>query len=528
MMSARINILNLLVLFSCLFVFSAPTAIQADYDYSHYSDRLSREHRVGNDVDEWIERGNATINASPHFEEGARLTAWANEYIQDDDYEFALASAVYFFEIPPQAQYIEILVRYRGEPNEPYIEDYETIAGRVWIRNAKREYARSRYDDKHADETRFGDTFVLRARRRSETIKIPATGHVDDGFLEMHVVAQDGEQLDIEYIDVVTYRKQRHIHRYNRYARSYQWRPWHRYTYLYFYDGPCYYATDHDYYIRWSYPIYDRHYFAVRYSYGNYLHQYYTYYPDYYYRSYSNPRYVYVKPKTSTKKRRTQLNQWSKEHENVRRQYSRSRLSVTRKTAKQVNVQPRVRSVIEKHRAQQPVLTDQSERSSTITPERKRTGYSAGSNALRHRINAMGSNRKSSVNRSSADRSDRKFYSRRLAPDEGKKNSRVRSNAERRSELYNRSKSYPGRSRASSLKESNVRSSSKRKETASSVPSRKRSTKSSSSPPPSRSRVSAAPSRQSSSTSSSDDDDQENRSSSRSRNTERTSSRRRR
>ena len=527
MMSVRINILNPLVLLSYLFMLAIPAITQA-YDYSSYSDRLSREHRAGNDVDEWIERGNATINASPHFEEGARLTAWASQYIRENDYEFAIASAVYFFEIPPQAQYIEILVRYRGEPNEPYIEDYESIAGRVWIRNTKREYTRRGYDDKHADETRYGDTFVLRAKRRSETIKIPAAGHVDNGLLEMHIVAQDGEQLDIEYIDVVTYRKQRHIHRYHRYARSYEWRPWHHYTYLYFYDGPCYYATDHDYYIRWSYPIYDRHYFAVRYSYGNYLHRYYTYYPDYCYRSYSNPRYVYVVPNSSVKKKRTQLNQWSKEHENVRRQYSRSRLSVARKTAKQVNVQPRVRSVIEKHRARQPVLSDQAEQSATISTKRTRKSYRTGSNTLRERLNTLGSNRRLSAKRSSMDQSSRRFNSRGSIRDNEKTNSRVRSNAERRTQLYNRSKSYSGRTRASSPRESNFRSGSKRQRTTSSVPSRTRSTKSSSSSSPSRSRVSAAPSRQSSSASSSDDDDQENRSSNRTRNTERTSRRRRR
>ena len=528
-MSTRINILSSLVLLSCLFMLCVPAVIQADYDYSYYSDRLSREHRAGNDVDEWIERGNATINASPHFDEGARLTAWASKYIQEDDYEFAIASAVYFFEIPPQAQYIEILVRFRGEPHEPYIEDYESIAGRIWIRNTRREYTRRGYDDKHADETRYGDTFVLRAKRRSETIKIPAAGHVDNGFLEMHVVAQDGEQLDIEYIDVSTHRKQRHIHRYHRYARSYQWRPWHHYTYLYFYDGPCYYATDHNYYIRWSYPMYDRHYFAVRYSYGNYLHRYYTYYPTYYYRSYSSPRYVHVGPKSLSKKRQTRLNQWSQEHEKVRRQYSRSRLSVARKTTKQVNIQPRVRSVIEKHRAQQPVLTDQAERSSTIARKRERTGYQTRSNALvRERGNALRSYRSSSTKPSSTSQSNRRFNSRGSTVDNVKKNSRIRSNAERRSQLYNRSNSYSGRSRASSPSESNIRSSSKRKRSEASVPSRPRSTKSSSSSPPSRSRVSAAPSRQSSSASSSDDEDQENRSSNRTRNTERTSRRRKR
>ena len=525
-MSVRTYILNPLALSICFFALSMPAVIQADYDDGYYSDRLSREHRTGSDVDEWIERGNATITASPRFDEGARLTAWASKYIREDDYEFAIASAVYLFEIPPQAQYIEILVRYRGEPNEPYIEDYEPIAGRVWVRNTRREYTRRGYDDKHADETLYGDTFVLRAKRRSETIKIPASGHVDNGFLEMHVVAQDGEQLDIEYVDVVSYRKNRHIHRYHRYARSYQWRPWHHYTYLYFYDGPCYYATDHDYYIRWSYSLYDHHYSAVRYSYGNYLHRYYTYYPNYYYRSYSYPRYGYGRSKSLAKNRRTQLNRWSKEHENVRRQYSRSRLSVARKATKRVNVQPGVRSVIEKHRAKQPVLTDRAERSSTVAAKRTRATYRAKSNTLRDRINTMGKNR--SANRGFTDQPNRRVYSRDSFANDGKKRSRVRSNAERRSQLYNRSKSYSARPRVSPPSESNSRSSLKRTRSATSTRSRVQSSKSRSSSPPSRSRVSAAPSRQSSSASSSDDDDKETRSSSRSRTTERTSRRRKR
>ena len=54
-----------------------PHAALADYDY--FSDRISREHRDAGDVEDWIERGNATVTASPRFESGIRLAAWANE-----------------------------------------------------------------------------------------------------------------------------------------------------------------------------------------------------------------------------------------------------------------------------------------------------------------------------------------------------------------------------------------------------------------------------------------------------------------
>ena len=162
----------------------------ADAAYDDYADRLSREHRVANEVDEWIERGSATITASPLFDEGVRLTAWESSAQNAENYEFAIASAVYLFEIPRGAQSIDILVRYRGEPRQLEIEDYEEpIAGRVWIRNTKRELTRRGYHDKNAEETRYGDAFVLRAKNRSERIKIPAAGHVkDDGWNSMSSV----------------------------------------------------------------------------------------------------------------------------------------------------------------------------------------------------------------------------------------------------------------------------------------------------------------------------------------------------
>ena len=84
--------------------------VQADHEYDYFSDRLSREHRDAGDVEDWIERGNATATASPRFEDGVRLTAWASELSDEENYEFAIASAIYFFEIPRQAQYIEIFL----------------------------------------------------------------------------------------------------------------------------------------------------------------------------------------------------------------------------------------------------------------------------------------------------------------------------------------------------------------------------------------------------------------------------------
>ena len=370
-MKTRISVLSAVCLISCFVVAGLLAPAAADYDY--YADRLSREHRIANDVDEWIERGNATITASPRFEDGIRLTAWANAAEDANNYEFAIASAVYLFEIPAGSQYIEILVRYRGEPHHLEIEDYEEpIAGRAWIRNTKRESTRRGYHDENAEETRYGDTFVLRAKNRSEQIKIPAVGHVKDGWMELHIVAEGGEQLDVEYLEVSTYRRQPKVKVIQRYTPSYHWRPWHRYTYLYFYDGPIYYATDYDYYLRWSYPIYDHRYLSIRSYYGGYLGRYRRYYSGAYYRGYS-PYYGYGHYRGTPKvyQRRTRLNRWSAQHETARRQYSRSRLSASSRQGERTAVRRSIRTTLENHRRQTPATTERIARQSIILEKQR-------------------------------------------------------------------------------------------------------------------------------------------------------------
>ena len=372
-MKTRISILSVVCLISCFLLAGLLTTAAADPNY--YADRLSREHRIANDVDEWIERGNATITASPRFEDGVRLSAWANAATDANNYEFAIASAVYLFEIPAGTQSIEILVRYRGEPHHLEIEDYEEpIAGRTWIRNTTRESTRGGYHDENAEETRYGDTFVLRAKNRSERIKIPAAGHVKNGWMELHIVAEGGEQIDVEYLEVSTYRRQPKVKVIQRYTPSYHWRPWHRYTYLYFYDGPIYYATDYDHYLRWSYPIYDHHYLSIRSYYGGYLGRYRTHYAGSYYRGYSPYYGSYPGSYRGTPKvyqRRTRLNRWSAQHETTRRQYSRSRLAANSAQDGRTTIRRNVRQTLENHRRQTPATTERIARQSLILEKRR-------------------------------------------------------------------------------------------------------------------------------------------------------------
>ena len=373
-MLKRILTLTITGFLSCILIGSLASV--CDADYGDYADRLSREHRIATDVDEWIERGNATITASPLFEDGMRLTAWANNFQDTDKFQFAIASGVYLFEIPRSAQTIEIVVRYKGEPHTFEInEEYEPIAGRIWIRNIKRELTRRGYHDQNASETRYGDTFVLRARNRSETIKIPVAGHVQDGWMELHVVAEGGEQLDVEYIEVSTYRRAPKLRVVQQYTPSYRWRPWNRYTYLYFYDGPVFFSSGYDSYLCWSYPVYDHRYLSIRTNYGGYLGRYRIHHPSrysYYYTPYYGGGYGYGYGRGNVVySKRTQLNRWSAQHETVRKQYSRSRLAVPKRTVQRTQINNDVRGVIENHRRQAPPATERLTRSALISQKRR-------------------------------------------------------------------------------------------------------------------------------------------------------------
>ena len=524
-MLKRIFTLTIAGLLSCLLIGTLATVSYADYGY--YADRLSREHRVANDVDEWIERGNATITASPIFEDGMRLTAWANSHQDADNYEFAIASGVYLFEIPRGAQSIEIVVRYKGEPNKFEINDhYEPIAGRVWIRNIKREATRRGYHDQNAAETRYGDTFVLRAKNRSETIKIPVAGHVDNGWMELHVVAEGGEQLDVEYIEVSTYRRAPKVRVVQHYTPSYRWRPWNRYTYLYFYDGPIYYTSGYNSYLCWSYPVYDHRYLSIRTYYGGYLGRYRTYHPTRY-SYYHTPYYGGYGRTTPVYQKRTQLNRWSAKHETTRKHYSRSRLATPTRASERTRIQNDVRVVIENHRRQAPPSTERVARS-TIISQRQRI-------ATRSSIRENGTVRTySSRSRTSTQPTDsqrRRLFNLRSRVNTDR--SSTSSVTNRSSELYRRSVSSPSRTSTSS--NSRLSSSSDRTKqrsssvtTSRSTPTRTRSqTVSRDSSSSSRTRQATASrtsTRSSSSSSSDDDDDDDNKS--RSRTTERAKRRR--
>ncbi len=280
------------------------------YEYGYAPERLSREHRLGAELDNWLERGNATVTLSPAFDDGIRVASWAEGTESPEDYEFGLASAIYYFDIPNRARQIEVRVRYEGDA---YSSEEYGAAGRVWIRDAR---APVSTDD---NEPLQGETFVLRPDRRSETFRVPAAKFVaNDGTLELHVVATGSGRIDVAYIDVESYSRESSERIVRRYVSDYRWRPWYGYTYQYFYGGPFYYPTDYGYYLYWDFPYGSTVYVGLRGRYHSYLHHsYYSRYP----RRYSSHR-GYARRGTVVSRH---VSRWTPQLQRVRGEYERGR-----------------------------------------------------------------------------------------------------------------------------------------------------------------------------------------------------------
>jgi hypothetical protein len=319
--------------------------------YASYGDRITSEYRRGYQVDDWAERGASSVTESPIYADGIRLAAWATRY--EDDYDYGIASAIYFFEIPRRARSIRIKVAYEGEADRGYLDD--DIVGRVWIRRARiddeyEEYypREGRYED--VDEPLYGDTFALRARKRFEIIRISADDYAVDDMMELHVVAEGRQSIDVKYIEVETYSYLPSVRVITRYYRDYTWRPWYNYTYWYFYTGPVYHFSDY-YYVRYTYPHYHRHYIDIRKRYNSYLRVYYVKRPR------EHVRWVNVVRVPKGTRRtwdRGRLNRWTSSHEETRRMYSVVKTGKTRGSVDVRKSRTRIRSVLSTHTRSSP------------------------------------------------------------------------------------------------------------------------------------------------------------------------------
>ena len=225
---------------------SAQSAVGAQYDYelaySHSGQDAGFREAV--DMDDWLERGRAAVTESPVFPDGIRLAAWGGE----NAFEPGLASAIYYFHVPRWAQYLKITIQY----HDAALDD--SIAGRLWIKSADRD----RYETLGVGEEAplYGDTFVLRSERTSETIIVPRSRHVEDNTVEMHIVAEGLDSLDVRDVrlvfletrpDNITIVRRTDIDYWHRWPR-------HRYAYHYFYWGPLFWPRTYVVYECWDVP----------------------------------------------------------------------------------------------------------------------------------------------------------------------------------------------------------------------------------------------------------------------------------
>jgi len=310
----------------------------------YYGDRVTSGYRRGYQMDDWVERGSSSITESPIYADGVRLSAWATWDEYEEDYEYAIASAIYYFDIPPQARSIRIKIYYDGESDRDDLGN--EIAGRVWIRRStmgddyEEYYPREgRYED--VDQPLYGDTFALPARKHLEIIRISASDHTDDGMMELHIVAEGRQQIDVKYIEVESYTFMPTVRVITRYYSDYMWRPWHDYTYWYFYSGPVFHPSDY-YYVRYIYPNYTRYYVEIRTRYNNYLRIYYVRRPHYHVRW---ADVVRVHRGGTRSWDRDRLNKWTPVHEEARKSYTITSTK-TRRSVEVRQTRERIRSAL--------------------------------------------------------------------------------------------------------------------------------------------------------------------------------------
>jgi len=310
------------------------------------NERITSEKLDGYEVDDWTERGSASVTESPKYDDGIRLASWADRY--DDEYDYGLASAVYLFKAPYRANDAKITVRYDGSHGK-YSDD-DNIAGRLWIKatdNTTRYYPK---EGKYDNEALYGDTFILRENKKKEEIIFSLREHVINGVMEIHIIAEGGQLIDVDDIKVESYTSLPEV---RIIAGDYNIsKPWYNNTYLYFYTGPIYYFG------RGHYVCYDysnnRYSIEVRKQYGRYLSEFQVRHPHI---------RLYWSGRADQRKgsERVWLDKWTPAHEATRKSYAID----SRKSRKPIEVRvirEQVQRVINERRSPSSINVEKDER----------------------------------------------------------------------------------------------------------------------------------------------------------------------
>lgn len=227
-----------------LFVFTGSAEARYDYEIAYGYSGKDSAFRNAVAMDDWLERGRAAVTESPLFPDGVRLTAEGGEGTD----ETGLASAIYYFTIPRGVQYLTIHIQYSDTSYD------DQIAGRLWIKSS--DTAMQGEPGVGEEAPLYGDTFVLRSERSSESITVPTSRHVEGGTVELHVVAQGTDCIDVRDIRVEYLSTRPQITVVHRTHTDY-WDRWphYRYAYHYFYWGPLFWPSTSVVYECWDVPI---------------------------------------------------------------------------------------------------------------------------------------------------------------------------------------------------------------------------------------------------------------------------------
>lgn len=227
-----IVILALFVLFGL-----AMTVKASDYDEYTYS-KEALDYRNGADADDWIEMGSGLVSESPDNEKTIQLTGGGQDSIP------GMAASVYCFEPPAWVRAFRIKIWYRDESGD------DEIAGRVFIKTKDKDSRQT------SDELFYGDTFILRANKNSEIIRVSAERYIENETIEIHVVASGQDQLTVESIEIEYLRETPEVKIVHEYHNDY-WDhyPRYRYWYNYYYWSPHHYWPTGYHYVVWVIPV---------------------------------------------------------------------------------------------------------------------------------------------------------------------------------------------------------------------------------------------------------------------------------
>jgi len=201
--------------------------------------RLSTEYRYASQVGEWFVRGDAATSPSKVFPGGLRLAAWDGQNEQDLT-RVAVAAAVYFFQVPPQAQSVAIQIGYRADP----AARNRDVAGFLFVRDLAVERQYAQFQDEAARPVEapgfFGNTYLLPANQQQMVVNLPVRDHVVDGALEVHLSAGAGQVFDAQYLQVASFGQELPMRVEHAPSTYYMPNPY-DYTYTYYYAGPFHY-----------------------------------------------------------------------------------------------------------------------------------------------------------------------------------------------------------------------------------------------------------------------------------------------